>query len=240
MQITYCYFSQQGKRANNEDYVLCRPDVGIFVLCDGVGGANKGEVASQMVCHAMVNYFSTSDKFFNEIEVVNALREAEKNLSEYVIENPASEGMATTLTFLGLSKDALIAHVGDSRVYYIRDGEILYKTSDHSYVNELMASGFITEEAARVHPKKNIITRAVQGVEASTEPDFAIVKNLKKNDYFFLCSDGVLESIDDAFIQDNFKDNSSVDSIIQKIKELCLENSLDNNSAILIKITERN
>lgn len=240
MQITYHCFTQQGQRMKNEDFVLCRPDVGVFVLCDGVGGANKGEVASKTVCHAMVNYFSLPDKVFNENEVINALREAEKDLSNYIVQNPESEGMATTLTFLGLAKDALIAHVGDSRVYYVRDGEILYKTSDHSYVNELVASGYLTEEAARVHPQKNIITRAVQGVEACAEPDFAIVKNMQNNDYFFLCSDGVLESVDDSFIQDNFKDNSSVDSIIQKMEELCFEHSLDNNSAIVIKISERN
>lgn len=240
MLITYQFFSQTGKRANNEDSVLCSSETGIFILCDGVGGENKGEIISELVCRSISEYYSESEESANNENFIKATREVENQISEYVKINPESKGMATTLVFLQLSESAFIAHVGDSRLYYIRNGNIEFVTQDHSYVNELIASGFIKEEEARNHPKKNYITRAVQDKEHPADPDFQYIHNLKENDYFLLCSDGVMEAIDENFIKEFFTDNQQVEVITSKMKEICSYRSNDNNSAIIIKIIEMN
>ena len=239
MVITFQQFTQLGKRSNNEDYVLCLPDRGIFIVCDGVGGATRGEVASELVSNSIADYFS-NNTFSVESDIFElAVRKAEMDLTSQIKKNPEYKGMATTLTFLHLYENAFIAHVGDSRVYHIRDGKVMFVTRDHSYVNELLASGFINEEEAKNHPKRNIITRALQGSQSPATPDFEVIENLEANDYFLLCSDGVSESIDTEFINTNFIEEQSVDEIIKKMKELCAVHSLDNNSAIIIKVIEK-
>src|SRR5690606_17362850 len=158
---------------------------------------------------------------------------------EYTSGFPEAKGMATTLTFLKITPQGAIAgHIGDSRIYQIRNGELIFMTQDHSVVNELVASGFLTEEEAVNHPKQNQITRAIQGSESSTLIDFGHIESIEKNDFFMLCSDGILEGIDKDWISENFKSKFELSAIEKGIRENCAEKSNDNYTAILIKITE--
>src|SRR5690606_8574683 len=168
-----------------------------------------------------------------------ALVQCENKFDEYTRQNPDAKGMATTLTLLKfLSGKAVIAHIGDSRVYHIRNGEILFQTTDHSFVNELVASGFLTPEEAKTHPKRNQITRAVQGSEYPTYIDVNEIESVQNQHYFMLCSNGILEAIDDDFILRNFLEENSPEQLKGRILEMCREMSTDNFTAIINKITK--
>ncbi len=208
------------------------------MVCDGVGGSNRGDVASKKACEYFSQILLDSNDF-SEAGIENALSSTEKKFDNFIEENPETKGMATTLTMLKfLSGNAVVGHIGDSRVYHIRDGNILFHTQDHSFVNELVASGFLTPEEAKVHPKRNKITRAIQGTEFSTLIDVNVLENLAAGDFFMLCSDGILESVDEEFIQRNFTSENSVEIIKEKISDICAENSDDNYTAIVLKISD--
>lgn len=238
MKTNYFNLSEQGKRDYNEDFFFADNHSNLFLVCDGVGGSSKGEVASRKACNFFAEHLSlTSDFSLNGIE--KTLVQCESKFDEYTSQNPDAKGMATTLTLLKLFPDkAVIGHIGDSRVYHVRNGEILFKTVDHSFVNELVASGFLTPEEAKTHPKRNQITRAVQGSENHTYIDVDVIDSVEINDYFMLCSDGILEGIDDKFIQNNFLENNSLENLKELILNNCREKSNDNFTAIVIKIIE--
>lgn len=240
MQISFKTISSRGKREQNEDAFLTIEEAGIFIVCDGVGGSNKGEIASNKTCDSIKNYFKDFDSEMIGIsEIKKSVIKAETFLTEYVNENPESEGMATTLSLLKLSEQkSIIAHIGDSRVYHVRDGKIIFQTVDHSLVNELVASGFIKPEDAKSHPKKNVITRAIQGNSENADPDFYEIKDLQVNDYFLLCTDGILESIDNTFIEANFISTQNLTELTNTVFEQCNAKSNDNFTAIFIKLIE--
>ena len=236
METNYFTISETGKRPYNEDYLFAHPDSNLFLVCDGVGGSSKGEGASRKACGTFADHLlGTSDFSVEGIE--KALVHTESQFDEYTRENPDAQGMATTLTLLKLFPEkAVLAHIGDSRVYHIRDGEILFQTTDHSFVNELVASGFLTPEEAKTHPKRNQITRAIQGSEHPTYIDVHTVESIQEEDYFLLCSDGILEAIDEDFIQRNFLKENNLEQLKGRILEICRELSSDNFTAIVIKI----
>lgn len=235
MKINYVTISEVGKRPYNEDYLLVGVDSDFFMVCDGVGGSNKGEVASQKACEYFSEYLRNSLDFsMNNLE--KALAQCENKFDDYTRQNPDAKGMATTLTLLKLFPNkAVIGHIGDSRVYHIRNGEILFQTIDHSFVNELVASGFLTPEEAKTHPKRNQITRAIQGSEYPTYIDVNEIESIEENDYFMLCSDGILEAVDEDFIRRNFLKENSLEQLKGRILEICREMSNDNFTAIIIK-----
>src|SRR5690606_8575520 len=238
MEIEYLTMSEQGQRNYNEDALLADTDNGIFMVCDGVGGSNRGDIASKKACEYFSDYVIRQNEV-SEIVLEQELVETEMKFDEYTSRFPEAKGMATTLTFLKITPQGAIAgHIGDSRIYQIRNGEIIFMTQDHSFVNELVASGFLTEEEAVNHPKKNQITRAIQGSENSTLIDFGHIESIEKNDFFMLCSDGILEGIDNDWISENFKSEFELSAIEKGIRENCAEKSKDNYTAILIKITE--
>lgn len=237
MKISYVTISEVGKRPYNEDYLFVGADSNFFMVCDGVGGSNKGEVASRKACEYFSEYLKESPDF-SLTGLEKALVHCESKFDEYTRQNPDAKGMATTLTLLKLIQNkAIIGHIGDSRVYHIRNGEILFHTTDHSFVNELVASGFLTPEEAKTHPKRNQITRAIQGSEYNTYIDVNEIDSIEKDDYFLLCSDGILESVDDDFIRRNFLEENSLEQLKGRILEICQEMSNDNYTAIIVKIS---
>lgn len=227
---------EKGKRANNEDYVLSDTVNNLFLVCDGVGGSSSGEEASKIAAHSFRDYLSKKIDI-NADDLNDALLNTEDCFDDYIRNNPASKGMATTMVFLHLYHNgaALAAHCGDSRIYQIRDGKIIFKTKDHSFVQELVDSGYITAEEALKHPKRNRITRAITG---RNEPSLLDVSMLETamGDYFLLCTDGILEGINDSFIEEEFTNDIELSQLQQKITTKCFELSNDNFSAILIKI----
>jgi len=238
MTNNHTTISGQGQRPYNEDSFFLNADQHFYMVCDGVGGSNRGDIASKKACEYFSEFLERTGDF-SENGMEEALQYTERKFDEYIEHNPDTKGMATTLTVLKfLSGNAIIGHIGDSRVYQIRNGEILFKTQDHSFVNELVASGFLTSEEAKVHPKRNKITRAIQSTEFSTLIDVNVLDDIFPGDYFMLCSDGILESVDDDFIKEQFVSGNTLENIREKISEICAANSNDNYTAVLLKISE--
>lgn len=230
------YYSGIGKRNNNEDsYSFSKSN--FFIVCDGVGGAEKGEVASSIV----VNEFSRVYNESFDTEPEQALRFAEQKLSEHINNHPESMGMATTLTFSKVTNEGvLVAWVGDSRIYQFRGGKIIFQTTDHSWVNDALRVGMITAEEAVNHPKSNIITRAVQGEHKPVEIDVELISDLKDEDFIFQCSDGVLEAWNNEELETLFSSINDGDELLKSIESKCVDISRDNNTAILYQIKSDN
>ena len=242
---------QMGKRTNQEDSIF--PKEGnatendrLFIVCDGMGGHESGEVASNSICQSISDFLKDANPdTFSVEDFKKALEYAYDNLDK-LDQNPDNpRKMGTTLTFLYLgNKSAIIAHIGDSRVYQLRRHKkgtvsIVHRTEDHSLVNDLIRAELITEEEAKTHPRRNVITRAIQpNLEERHKATIYETADVREDDYFFLCSDGVLESIDDRILTSILESNSSDEDKIEEIKKRCNENSKDNNSAYLVHIKE--
>jgi len=238
------WLSELGNRSNNEDAIF--PDSAtiedeLFLVCDGVGGQEKGEVASRLICQYFAKYFEKNEVNIYEQEFLESgLQFVESHLHDYTKLNRETSKMASTLTLLYLSREqnkALIGWVGDSRIYHIRNGKILFQTKDHSEVQSLVDMGEISEEEAENHPRKNIITRAVSGKDV-TRIDQEIINNLRADDFFLLCTDGILENLNKAVIKKLFVKENKPEEIKSLILDNALNNTKDNFSMYLIKIKE--
>lgn len=240
-------FCQMGKRDNQEDARFPDDDApqgykAAFIVCDGVGGQDKGEVASKTVTDAFGEYLKNTDlsKPFTAEDFSKALGVAFDALQKRMKSD--SKQMATTLTFICFhSEGVFMAHMGDSRIYHIRPHVgILYQSEDHSLVNALVHSGNITPEEAINHPQDNVITRCMGYVTPGQNRPTATTYNTKDveaGDYFFLCSDGVLHKVDDSklisILSSDKKDKDKLGYIADLSK-----NSRDNNTAYLIGIKD--
>ena len=226
--------SEKGRRANNEDNGGW--DSGkVYVVCDGVGGNEKGEVASEIVVNTFIEEFKTNP----EQPVNQVLAKTESKMLSYLEQNPQASGMATTLTLLRIRDNGIFASwVGDSRIYQFRKGKIIFQSRDHSWVNDAVDAGIITHEESINHPKSNIITRAIQGAQKPTQADEVQLTDIDAGDYFFLCSDGVLETWDDVELSALFALDIPIQQITQKIKDECAKISRDNYTAIIFKIEQ--
>lgn len=241
-------FSERGQRENNEDYILpaagqATTDHRLFVVCDGVGGAEKGEVASSIAAESLVSYFNYhEDKAVDAQFVKNALLFIEEAFEQVIADDTDTDlkGMSTTLTLLSLHPQGVtIAHIGDSRVYHIRNGQVLHQTHDHSLVNELIRTKQILPEEAANHPRRNVITRAIQGQSRPTSCTVYITQEVDKDDYFFLCTDGVLECIDNRDLTTLLTTDSLPDEQkIERLTDLCAGEAKDNYSGYLIRVAD--
>lgn len=226
------FFSEIGKRANNEDNGGWNEGT-TYVVCDGVGGNERGEIASHIITNTLLEIYK------NDISIppILSVKEAENRLSKYIDQNPESLGMASTLVLaIVQTKGIIAAWVGDSRIYQFRNGNIIFKTTDHSWVNEALTAGILKPEEAVNHPKSNIITRAIQGKHKEVEVQEVLLQDIQKNDLFLLCTDGVLETWTDEELCILFANDIDTDGIANKIKAECALTSKDNNTAIIFRI----
>ncbi|MDR1779336.1 MAG: protein phosphatase 2C domain-containing protein [Tannerella sp.] len=235
--------SEKGGRMNNEDSIyplseLVTANQKLFIVCDGVGGAEKGEIASALACESFQTFFSTFIEGDPTPEMINkAVRYTETRFDEYVQSHPEAKGMATTLTMVYIGESGItVAHIGDSRVYQFRNGKTLFCTEDHSLVNSFVKSGQITEEEARTHPRKNVITRAISGTDYPTEADVALLTDLQASDYLFLCTDGVTECVANDSLLQIFNSSGSTENIKNAIVESCSKKARDNYSFYILPI----
>ena len=240
-------FCQLGKRGNQEDSRFPDDDApqgykAAFVVCDGVGGQDKGEVASRTVADAFGEYLENTDlsKPFTTEDFSKALGFAFDALQKRM--KGDSKQMATTLTFVCFHSDGVfMAHMGDSRIYHIRpNAGILYQSEDHSLVNALVHSGNITPEEAINHPQGNVITRCMGYVAPGQNRPTATTystKDVEAGDYFFLCSDGVLHKLDDPQLLGILSSDKNDKDKLEYIADLS-KNSSDNNTAYLIGVKE--
>lgn len=233
------------------EYCKQKDEDRLFILCDGMGGHDDGEVASAAVCEAMsrsvLNDGHDNEGIFTLDDFSNALEAAYAALD--MKDNGSEKKMGTTMTFLKLHlKGATIAHIGDSRVYHIRPGktgeetEILFQTDDHSLVNDLIKIGELTKEEARFSRQKNVITRAMQpNMGSRPKADIYETNDIRPGDYFYLCSDGMLEQPDMENGQSlknifSLQGGSDVDKL--KILKSVTKNNKDNHTAFIIHVLE--
>ena len=218
----------------------------LFLICDGMGGHAAGEVASATVCEAMAKSITASDAegAFPVRTFTKALNAAFDALD--LLECDELRKPGTTLAMLKLHADgAMIAHIGDSRVLHIRPGadaastRLMHITSDHSLVNDLVKAGELTPEEARRSSQRNIITRAMQPrLSPRPEADLYNTSDIRTGDYFYICSDGMLEEMDNDSIREIFsREGGDIDKKCE-ILTRATERNHDNHTAILVEITD--
>ncbi|MGQ9695021.1 MAG: Stp1/IreP family PP2C-type Ser/Thr phosphatase [Thermodesulfobacteriota bacterium] len=196
------------KRKNNEDAFIIKPELALWALADGMGGAAAGEIASQIFIQTALNIF-TSNRVNSQDEMIRLIQktflQANAKILNHVQEHPAHKGMGCTaelLTFYG--PDFLLGHVGDSRTYLLRQDKLKQLTKDHSLVQEQIDQGLLTIEEAKRHNLRHVIIRAV-GVEEDLAIDL-IKGKFFADDLFIICSDGLSDLVEDKLIQDTLRD----------------------------------
>ncbi|MBR2840630.1 MAG: Stp1/IreP family PP2C-type Ser/Thr phosphatase [Bacilli bacterium] len=221
--MEYSYLTDPGKvRDHNEDSVtIVKNDSGeiLLILADGMGGHKGGEIASSIAVTHIGKRFTEITTVGNREDSINFLKEivSEANmlLYKYSSENPESQGMGTTLVMALLTKDFLLyGNIGDSSGYAIKDGKMYKITNDHTLVNLLVKSGELTEEAAKNHPKKNVLMRAL-GANMSVEMDvFDVERDVEG---IFLCSDGLSNMLSIDQIENVLNSSLPIDDKLQKL-----------------------
>ena len=185
-------------RKQNEDAAWLDERRGVFAVADGMGGHLAGEVASRIAIDA-VRDMAASDSGAGIAPLQEAVHQAHEAILAHARKHPECSGMGTTLSVLWQGgRYVYIAHVGDSRIYRMREGKLEQITQDHSLVEELVRARLITRDEARVHPRRNIITRAL-GTEGDNSPDLLAV-DTRKGDVWLLCTDGLSSMVDDEQI----------------------------------------
>jgi protein phosphatase len=230
------------KRKNNEDACFVIPEDKIYIVADGVGGNNSGEVASRfVVSHIAEQVKMVPIKMVKGDEdikkyLIDCIEDANALVCRMAEDDADNRGMATTVVLAYINRRKLyVLNVGDSRAYLLRERQLTQITEDHTYVNTLIKSGAITEEDAKKHPKKNIITRALGG-DITVEPDVFEVK-LVKNDIVLLCTDGLHGEVDDSKICEILNSGQPISDICnQLITKANRSGGNDNITVVCVKI----
>lgn len=251
------WFTEIGAKDNQEDYLWPNPQKAnerqrIFILCDGMGGQDSGEIASETAATSIGVYLTShrpKDGYVSEDLLNEALSYAYDELDKK--DNPLSQRkMGTTMACVVVHRGGVLAaHIGDSRIYHIRPSlanvenglsGIVYQSADHSLVNDLIRAGELTEEEARNFTQKNVITRAMQPhLERRYKAEIYNIDDIQEGDFFFICCDGVLEQLSNEKLGSIIAEDSlSDDDKIAAIKSICDGKTKDNYSCWLIPINE--
>lgn len=221
-------------RKNNEDSLLVA-EPNIFVAADGMGGAAAGEVASKLLVDTVKNFLSDLPEPLDEKILSKSILKASAKILNETYKNPDLRGMGTTATILHIyNGQAYFAHVGDSRLYRLKDSFLEQITLDHSYVETLVRNGELTPEQARVHPMKNILTQAV-GATSELEVETGNFK-IDGGEIFLLCTDGLTNMVEDDAIKNILVESQSpADDLIQA----ALDNGgHDNITAVVVCVDD--
>lgn len=228
------------KRPQNEDSFLEMPKSGIFAVADGVGGAQAGEVASQMAMEILGEAFANFTPGADVADVMRtAIGRANSAIFQMAQELPQLANMASTVVALHIDDGtATIAHVGDSRAYYVDgNGELTRITEDHSMVAEEVRAGRMTEEQAENHPNKNIISRAL-GAEANVDPDVTTIA-VEPGTAFLICSDGITRHVSDTEIKGVLTFGGDPVDVCEYLRGLCYERGAEDNLTAVVVKTSR-
>src|SRR5829696_2490643 len=228
------YASDLGRqRQGNEDNFFVRAP--LFVVADGMGGAQAGEVASEIAVRSFDEDLPNGSL---PEALVSVIEQANKRIHERARSDESLRGMGTTTTAAYVDDESVvIAHVGDSRAYLLRDGELIRLTKDHSLVGELVARGKLTEEQAEQHPQRSVITRAL-GPEADVQVDIDIFP-AKAGDLFLLCSDGLTSMVHEPQLRPLFEESDSLDELGKRLIDAAnAAGGRDNITVILFRLEE--
>ncbi len=252
-KFTHVELTDTGRvRDHNEDSIGTIQDIGLWVLADGMGGYNAGEVASGIAVKTILDLVREACGREDRAEVEagtgymrqtivlrDAVLRANKIINQTAQSQPQCEGMGTTLVAcLFYDNRVSIAHVGDSRLYRMRANRFEQITTDHSLLQELVDRGFYSQEEAQRSTNRNYVTRAL-GVEPSVEVEIQEV-DAEEGDYYLMCSDGLPDMVEDEDIHltiSTFNDN--IDTIGEQLVRLSNDNGgRDNISVILVRVVE--
>jgi protein phosphatase len=252
IRVRACGLSDVGlTRSHNEDCFDIDPDHQVYVVADGMGGHSHGEVASRIAVKAIRDfvdqtadrdttwpfaYDSRLKRHSNRLKA--AIRIAHDKVLRAIRQDGSLVGMGTTVVgVLVDNSTAAVAHVGDSRVYRLREGHLDLLTQDHTWVNEQVVAGYLSEEQARAHPLKNVVTRALGG-EADVLVDVREFP-IEVGDMFLLCSDGLTTMLSDAEIEERLKSGAPPDQICRSlVRDANARGGLDNITVVLVTAEE--
>lgn len=235
------------RRHHNEDRFCANHELGLYVICDGMGGENAGEVASTLAIETIQAYMTHATRrsdlpFIGPYDgtvspmtnrLASAIRLANQTIHRESWVQPDYAGMGTTVVAAHLSSEVLsIAHVGDSRLYLVRQDSIHALTTDHSWVAEQVLNGLLTEEEAEHSLRKNIVTRAL-GVESTVEVELGEVP-VMSGDVLLLCSDGLTRGVRPPEILQALRNERNVESMVNRLVTLANQAGGDDNTTVLI------
>ncbi|MDJ0864693.1 MAG: Stp1/IreP family PP2C-type Ser/Thr phosphatase [Myxococcota bacterium] len=228
------------RRAANEDHYALAPEIGLYLVADGLGGHVAGQVASELAAEASLRAVRTLEGAGTSLaeKLRYAVIAANREVHETARQRRELAGMGTTLVAV-LAQDgrAALAHVGDSRAYLVRGGRIRQLTDDHSLVGELVRRREISADAAREHPQRHVLTRAV-GVRPSVEPDLAELTP-EANDVFVLCSDGLTGHVRDEEIARCVTEVEDPQQAIDQLIALANQRGGDDNITVVVARCEK-
>ncbi len=237
------------KRGHNEDNFLINEELNLFVVADGMGGHAGGEYASAIAVNTVEEIVTSLEVEGVEIsddtdpvevtrqKLTHAIKLAGRRIYEMAKEKPEYHGMGTTAVVLLVDgPNAFVAHVGDSRLYLLREGRIEQVTEDHSLIAEKIRHGLITPEEAKSHRMRNVITRSL-GYQEDVEVDIQ-VRAVRPGDHFVLCSDGLSGHVQAEEIAEVVKERRPQDAIRHMIGMACDRGGEDNITAILARVED--
>jgi serine/threonine protein phosphatase PrpC len=239
-------------RDHNEDAIGAQPEIGLWVLADGMGGYNAGEVASGIAVKTIIDLVTKACKHEKRTDIEtgtgymrqtivlrDAILRANKVINQTAQSQPQCEGMGTTLVAaLFYDNRVSIAHVGDSRMYRLRGNKFEQVTMDHSLLQELVDRGFYSQEEAQRSTNRNYVTRAL-GVEANVEVEIQEM-DVQKGDYFLMCSDGLPDMVEDEDIHLTISTfNNDLRTVGEQLIKLTNDNGgRDNVSVVLVRVAD--
>jgi|SRR5687768_189820 PPM family protein phosphatase len=240
------------RRTSNEDSHSADPEVGLFVVADGMGGHVAGEIASRVAVESIAAFIKETagedrnrtwpfpfepDLSMDGNRIKAAFRLANRRIASTIAGSQDLRGMATTASAFLIGSDcACVAHIGDSRVYVLRKGHLSQITHDHSWVEEQVRAGMLTPDAARQHPWRNVVTRALSGGE---DPEIDVVEvKPHKGERYLLCSDGLFGVVNDARIGEILGDAAApLEQICNRLIEAAnAGGGPDNITALIVQI----
>ena len=235
-------------RDRNEDYVIdwrlksrsteAPHDGVILAVADGVGGHNHGDVASRMVCELLANHIrglggrpQTTSTFCASMAMI--FQEINDEIIDQGEKNPAYEGMGTTLTSLVLfAKYALVAHIGDSRLYRLRSGQLLRLSPDHTMVQSMLDKGILDTAQAQVHPYRHILTAAI-GRDKVLADTYTQIEEFSPGDRYLLCTDGLYDVLPDDKISEILDYSTSPAVACDRLVNECLAEQVEDNISVV-------
>jgi PPM family protein phosphatase len=242
------------RRSSNEDSYSMRPDIGLFIVADGMGGHVAGEVASRVAVESIAAFIEETagadknrtwpfpfeaDLSFEANRLKAAFRLANRRIGAAIADSQDLRGMATTASAILMSpSQSCVGHIGDSRVYVLRTNGLLQLTHDHSWVEEQVRAGTLTADAARQHPWRNVVTRALSGGE---DPDIDVVEiRPVAGERYLLCSDGLFGVVTDDRIAELMAGPGSLEDICGRLIDAANDaGGPDNITAMLLQVDVR-
>ncbi len=233
---------------NEDDFYLSEGDEALCIVADGMGGHRSGEVASALAIKAMVEYYRESMAHYDEpdnpedspeqVRLTRAVLNANGAVFSAASANESYHGMGTTIVSgFFTDRGVYLAHIGDSRCYRLREGNLEQRTEDHSLANEYVRMGILSAEDVEYFPYKNVITRAC-GLTDEVEVDIHF-EELQASDLFLFCSDGLSDMVPDAEIVDIMRANTNLDDMCRELVERANANGgADNITVVLARIED--